>query len=113
MFCKHCGNEVLDSAVVCPKCGSSLKQVQETTEEDKAGAGWIILSILIPLVGAILGIVWMQNPQTKKKGKTMLITAAISFGVYVLFWGCVGAGAAALEDEYYYGMLLNTHPAFC
>lgn len=26
MYCKHCGNKVLDEAVICPSCGCEVKE---------------------------------------------------------------------------------------
>jgi hypothetical protein len=48
---------------------------------------YYILSILIPIVGIILGIIWMndQDPEKKAVGKTCLI---IGIGVTVLSCVC-------------------------
>lgn len=41
---------------------------------------WYVLSFIVPLVGIILGIIYMQKPEpeVKKFGKTCLIVAIIS-----------------------------------
>lgn len=28
-FCSNCGNEVVDEAVICPKCGVSTGKIQQ------------------------------------------------------------------------------------
>jgi len=30
MFCKNCGKKIDDKAVICPKCGVSIKQITST-----------------------------------------------------------------------------------
>jgi uncharacterized membrane protein YvbJ len=102
MFCPHCGNQVIDSAVICPKCGSALSSRQITPEEDKAGAGWIILAIFLPVVGLILGIIWGQHHESKGKGKTMLTVSIIFFVLQTLFWIAV---LASSDDSSYYSCL--------
>lgn len=31
-FCSHCGNEVMDMAVICPKCGCVLSDIEIETK---------------------------------------------------------------------------------
>jgi uncharacterized membrane protein YvbJ len=97
MFCPHCGNQVIDSAVICPKCGSALSSRQITPEEDKAGAGWIVLAIFLPVVGLILGIIWGQHPESRRKGKTVLIISIICLVLQIIGWIEIFALAAASE----------------
>lgn len=44
---------------------------------------FIILTVLIPLVGIILGIVYMQNQDTKEQGKLLLF---LGIGICVLVY---------------------------
>ena len=56
IFCRHCGKEIMDEAVICPGCGCSVQTANSTqiVEVDKSvSAGWVILSLLFPLVGGI------------------------------------------------------------
>lgn len=50
-----------------------------------ANGGLIALSIIIPIVGIILGLVKMSDGE-KKAGKTYLTAALITMGVYLVFW---------------------------
>ena len=45
---------------------------------------WYILSFIIPLLGIIFGIIYMKKPEpdVKKFGKTCLICALISVGLW-------------------------------
>ena len=34
-YCVHCGNELLDDAVICPKCGCRVPNIKEEKKEDE------------------------------------------------------------------------------
>lgn len=62
MYCKHCGKEVDDKAVVCIHCGCALDNWQippmpENPEymEPKTGIG-VLLSLLLGCIGLLIGI---------------------------------------------------------
>lgn len=56
MYCKNCGQEIRNEAVICVHCGCSVEKKEPLTE-DKISAAIVILSLIIPLVGIIMGIV--------------------------------------------------------
>ena len=92
-YCKNCGAEIDDRAVICPKCGVS--QNMATPEEDTGSIGWGILGFCIPLVGLILYLVWKDTkPLTAKiAGKGALISVIVCVVFYVLMM-ILGVGAA-------------------
>jgi len=49
---------------------------------------WYILSFIIPLLGIILGIIYMQKPEPEVKafGKNCLIAAIICIVLCILCW---------------------------
>ncbi len=49
---------------------------------------WYILSFIIPLLGIILGIIYMQKPEPEVKafGKNCLIAAIIAVVLCILCW---------------------------
>ena len=61
MYCKNCGKEVSDNAVVCIHCGCAIEKRSSfsykgvTEGEDKKTLG-IWLSILLGLIGLIIGV---------------------------------------------------------
>lgn len=97
MFCRHCGAEIEAGAAICVKCGfatgmgeyngvqNGYNQMNNSTslENSPANGGFVFLSILIPLVGIILGIVDMCQGR-KHAGKVYLITALITWAVSFL-----------------------------
>ena len=86
MFCKHCGKEIHDEAIICPECGCSTQEreteVFETKREDKVSIGMCILSFLIPLVGFIY---WPVNhKKTPQRAQACGITACVGFAINFL-----------------------------
>lgn len=89
-FCKNCGSQIHDEAVVCPNCGVSQKPVTV----DNGGFGWGLLGCCIPLVGLILFLVWHDTKP--KSAKSAGIGALVSVGLGVLSYVLlIVMGAAA------------------
>jgi TM2 domain-containing membrane protein YozV len=80
MFCKHCGNEVNDNAVVCVKCGCSLRDDRRefNTPEKKE---WLIVLLLCFFLGTF-GIHRFYVGKTGT-GIAQLLTAG-GCGIWVL-----------------------------
>ena len=93
-FCKNCGRQIDDNAVICPGCG--VAQNNTPAPVDNGGFGWGLLGCCIPIVGLILFLVWKdQKPNTAKAAG---IGALISVGLSVLFYiiGAVAGVAAGM-----------------
>lgn len=58
MFCKNCGSQIDDRAVVCPNCGTPTEnyapQTGKTNSADSRSAGFAVLCFFFPVVGLIL-----------------------------------------------------------
>ena len=91
-FCKNCGTEIDDRAVVCPKCGVAQQTVP--VGADNGGFGWGLLGFCIPVVGLVLFLVWKDTkPKTAKvAGMGALISVILSIVFYVLTL-VIGVGA--------------------
>lgn len=104
MFCKSCGKEINDQAVVCPYCGVQTGTFQNIPQQpaqpyaqndaDETNVGLIILSVLIPLVGIILGAVNMSNGK-KKSGKAYLLAGIITVAVELVIAIIIGIVVAS------------------
>ena len=93
-FCKNCGKEIDDNAVVCVNCGSS--QTPQVT--DNGGFGWGLLGCCIPIVGLILFLVWKDTkPKTSKAaGIGALVSVIASVVFYIIYFAFIillGVGA--------------------
>ena len=113
MFCPKCGAENPDEAKFCGSCGatmaikkeevvSNIKDTHTTTVvvSQEMKVLMIIGSIIIPLVGIIMGLIYMADPSPAKKaaGKTWLIVGIGASLVYCL----IVASAGGCESANYY-----------
>ena len=100
MFCKNCGKEIDDNAVICPHCGVAQKDPPEVV--DNGGFGWGLLGCCIPVVGLILFLVWRDTkPKTAKAaGIGALVSVVIAILWYVLV-AVVGIGAGLRSATFY------------
>ncbi len=92
MYCKNCGSEIDDRAVVCPKCGVATGK----SGEDKASGlsiAALVLAFFIPLVGLILGIVAKKDAGEKsaKLAKAAIIVSVVFMVLNVLVYVLYGA----------------------
>ena len=98
MYCNKCGKEIPDESVFCPECGAKVEKLPPPAvgtcppaEEVSSGMniGIIVASLFVPLVGIVMGIIYMRDPNPKKKaaGNTWLWVGIWSF----IFWLIVKA----------------------
>ncbi len=85
VFCKNCGKEIDEKAIICPYCGI---QQQEFTPQnvDNGGILWGLLGCCIPLVGLILFLVWKDTKPTSAKaaGIGALVAVCLSILYYLI-----------------------------
>ncbi|MBR4628513.1 MAG: hypothetical protein IKO47_12630 [Ruminococcus sp.] len=76
-FCSKCGKEMEEGSFVCPYCGN---------DEDKVNVGLMILAVLIPIAGIIMGIVNLSKGK-KKSGTAYLVAGIIAWvlGMVITF----------------------------
>ncbi len=93
MYCKFCGKEIADEAVMCPHCGSMLT-ARPTPPPAAAESNWMaivgfILSFFIPIAGLVLSI-FGKNRAREMGGtgetlaKAGIVISAILIGLTVL-----------------------------
>lgn len=81
-FCRYCGKEIMDEAVICPACGCSVKKVADQEETPNIANYALVFSFLIPVVGLILGIIGACKYKSQQyKGKSL-----IAIGVSIVMW---------------------------
>ena len=74
MFCRHCGNEVNDNAVVCNKCGCSVK---ETIAKPKVEINVFTIISLILGIGLYICNVFLW---------AAIYSYTIAYGAYILLY---------------------------
>jgi hypothetical protein len=87
-FCAACGNEVLDTAVVCVKCGSAISGKPAVVSGDKWSQGTmiglIIGTMIIPFIGIVAGIVGLCKEPKRIQGGILL-----GAGVFMMLVWCL------------------------
>lgn len=92
-FCKNCGKEIDDNAVICPNCGVSQKEELVTAGTDNGGFLWGLLGCCVPIVGLILFLVWKDTkPKTSKAAGIGALVGVICVVVYYIFIIVLGVG---------------------
>lgn len=92
-FCRNCGAQIVDQAVVCPKCG--VAQGAGMSTSDNGGFLWGLLGCCIPLAGLILFLVWKDTkPKTSKAAGIGALVGVLSIVVWYIVAIVIGLGAA-------------------
>ena len=107
MYCKNCGQQLDDRAVVCPHSGVATGngQIKTTAADDRPSGGFAVLCFFFPIVGLILYLVWRDNyPQKAHScGKGALIgviVSAVGTILYVVVFACSAAMLASSVSGY-------------
>ena len=106
MFCKNCGKEIDDNAVVCPNCGVATEKMQQATaptQKNTIAVVGFIFSFLGGLIGLICSIIGFKNskkPEYAGDGRGLslagIIISSIEIGIVVLIYILIiGVGCAA------------------
>lgn len=92
MYCKNCGTEINDQAVVCPKCGvptSNYSAPTENTNKNGFAIAGFVCSFFIPLLGWIFGGIGLSRA-LKRNGKFMgFAIAALVIATIMFFIGFI------------------------
>jgi ribosomal protein L40E len=80
--CPKCGLIFSQKTENCDKCGGRLSVYDESTKyitasADNSGCWMYVVSILIPLVGIILGCIYISRREDEL-GKSLIITGVVS-----------------------------------
>lgn len=98
MFCKNCGREIDDRAVVCPHCGIQQSDLTVYRGPDNGGYWWGLLGCCIPLAGLILFLVWKDTkPRTAKAAGTGALVAVVCIVLYYILVIALAAFASAMQ----------------
>jgi uncharacterized membrane protein YvbJ len=95
--CKFCAEEINDDAIKCKHCKSDLSFEEKNTKKIKANHHenyglFSLISILLPLVGFILGIIYLSksNKLDKKLGEHVLSFSILFAIIWSIFLPMTG-----------------------
>lgn len=94
MFCRHCGKEVTDKAVVCSGCGNPIEEAGGGVLAGQPWAwftmiGLLVLAVCIPPAGLVLGIMGLMEPA--KRAQAAVITTSATFMTLLAIAALVGS----------------------
>lgn len=102
-YCRNCGAQIHDEAVICPQCGV---QQAKPAANDSGSIGWALLGCCVPIVGLILFLIWKdtQPRNAKKAGLGALVSVILCVLFYVILFVFMGAVVSSdvLESMMYY-----------
>ncbi len=80
MFCKYCGKEVEEQAVICLNCGGlldeTLKMKDEVVEKNGMAVAGFVCSFFLSVLGWVFGGIGLARSFKRKgKGKGLSIAA--------------------------------------
>ena len=87
-YCSSCGQELMDAAVICPKCGCGCNAgLRGVDPNDAPNAGLAVLGFFIPLVGFILYLVEkdIRPMRANSAGKGALGGFLTGVGLWILY----------------------------
>lgn len=58
-YCEKCGNELLDEAVICPKCGCAVRDMPQRQEEVPAR---LSVCALVGFILSLVSVIFFVNP---------------------------------------------------
>ncbi|MDE6585118.1 MAG: zinc ribbon domain-containing protein [Clostridia bacterium] len=107
MFCKNCGREINDNAMVCPYCGVATGKGGAVAEEKKVNAFGIVgfvlgllslwlgvyfcISPVLGLIFSAVGMAKMKKCRVNGLAIAGLVLSIISLFVWGIVWIVVGA----------------------
>ncbi len=114
MFCKNCGKEIDDSAVVCPNCGVATENMAKNApapaqKNTMALVGFILALLSFNVIALIISIIGLSNskkPEYAGDGKGFaiagIVISCVYIGLYIILLATCGSivGCAALSGTY-------------
>lgn len=86
-YCKNCGTQIDDKAVICPNCG--VPQTPQGT--DNGGFLWGLLGCCVPIVGLVLFLAWKDTkPKTAQAagiGALVWLGSTIMYYLFIVLSG--------------------------
>ena len=80
MICPYCHQDA-GGGYLCPHCNTMLRS-PTSVDLDRGGFWPILIGLLLPSIGVILGLVWRQNKP--KSSRHILISSIVSLLVYAI-----------------------------
>lgn len=95
-FCSACGNAILDTAVVCPKCGSPTPRYRpEPLQMGKSKTTAVVLSVFL----GIWSWLYTYRVNRNKFWTTISILVALFVTIMIIAWQAYVTSSYTTEDD--------------
>ena len=124
MYCKYCGEEINEKAVICPKCGQiinaeALGRTTSSTSNQTNVLALVgfILSFFVSIAGLVCSIIgYKKAPEYGGNGKNLalagIIISAISIALSIIYviaiFGIYGTLLCSIINDPYYNDVYYT-----
>lgn len=100
-YCRNCGFQLHDQAVVCPQCGAQ-QNVGVNAAKDTGSIGWALLGCCVPIAGLIMFLIWKdeQPKNAKMAGIGALVSVALTVVFYVIYFVLIVVFGVAMGAYY-------------
>lgn len=86
MFCKYCGREIADLAVVCPYCGVPTQEYVPEEQKNPAATAGFVLAFFFNILSLILCIIGLKkSAELDGKGRSLAIAGIVLDVLSILF----------------------------
>lgn len=91
MYCRNCGQQIDDQAVICPHCGVPTQNMAQTGQKTNTLAVvGLVLSFFVSIAGLICSIIARKQCIERNEGGAGLalagiIISAVSIGISVIY----------------------------
>ena len=111
-YCKSCGAELVDDAVICPKCGVSVDGSVQERKQNKLGIAGFILSLFwIQFLGFIFSVIGVivGKKNNHKIGLAVagLVISCIQILIIIIIYAIYGAALFATLSGGYTGLVMT------
>lgn len=107
MYCKNCGNNISDNAVVCPNCGVQVGELKPSAAEQTASAPQKGNAVgLIGFILSVVGAVFWVISLIPTVASTALMWIAICLDIAGIVCSAIGRKKAKKENARFGGLSL-------
>ena len=101
MYCKNCGNEIRDDAVICVHCGTEVKKEVVSEGKPKTGMG-VVFGLFLGIIGLIIGLFLYPKETIERKTflKAWTITYCVTVGIFLIIYIIIIAVATSVLMMY-------------
>ena len=90
-YCRKCGEQIDDEAVICPKCGvpqnKNYGNYEKNTVNDTGGSIYVLIGVIFPVIALIMYLIWKdERPKTSADLERGMKICLIIIGIIIVWY---------------------------